>query len=1000
MRNKKILWFITIALVVISIYQLSFSFVANSEENKAEKQAKVLAIELKESTEKLGRTWALLPNNDTINFANADALEVATTAFMNQILRDKAEKAVYPVLGTTFKDVKKRSLAFGLDLVGGMSVALEISIPEMIQSYASNKNDFKFKVPYDKAVSTYNNTGGDFIQLFAQFHAATNPGRDLVREFNISELDGALSAKSSNSEVISFLKGKIAASMDGVEQIMSRRINQFGVAQPNIQKDLVRSRLYIELPGVKDQATVTEKLQSTANLQFFETFNKSEIMSFFTQADAISKTEEVIEAAPVAKDSSDTTTTIDTAKKIAVLGKTIVGKKSISQLMVPAPQGFGDAVIGTVKISDWKNLSDAFNRADIKAVFPEDCKFMIGSETFSEKGKEEAYIIHAVRVPVFGDAPVTGRDIKEAYATVSQIGKPSVSLQMTNEGADKWGEMTTKNVGRVVAVTMDNIIYSAPMVNEPILNGSTEISGNFSFDETKDFSGLLNGGALPAPCVIKEQTNVGPTIGAENRSSGFISFGIALLCVFVYMVFYYGKAGVIADIALIANVLFIFGALASFGAVLTLSGIAGLVLTIGMAVDANVLIFERIREELALGKSETESFDLGFSKALSSIIDANVTTLITAVVLKIFGTGPIESFATTLIIGLITSVFAAVIISRLIIHFRLEKGVATSFSTRFTKNAFKNIKIDFVKHRFKFYIVSTIITLVGIVSLFTRGLSPSVEFSGGRTYTYAFDKTVDDELVRNTLTSSLKDEKGKSASVEVKTRNGSFELVISTNFMMNNPKSNNIVVDKMNESLATIKDKVGNAKLLESRTVSAAVSDELKSSSFISMTIALILIFIYILIRFGRWQYSTGAIIAMAHDVFMIITAFSLFHNVLPMNLDLDQSFIAALLTVIGYSINDTVIVFDRIRENLSTGNVAKMDNKTLINDAMNSTLSRTINTSFTTALVLLVMFILGGTAISGFIFALLVGVVVGTYSSVCIAVPLLIDLSKKKMLE
>jgi SecD/SecF fusion protein len=991
MRNKNLLWFITIMILVISIYQLSFSFITSSEESKAEKKAKIFAEELKTESLKNGGGLVELPGTKTkVDFKNPDALELAISAFTNKILREKSEKSVY--MGNTFKEVKAKSLAFGLDLVGGMSVALEMSVPETVLSFSIDRENLFFKKPFDEALGTYNSTGGDFIQLFVSKYESKNPNRRLVQDINLSDMDGKLSTKSTNADVAAFMREKVATSMDGVEQIMSKRINQFGLSQPNIQKDLGRSRLYIELPGVKDQATVTEQIQKTANLEFFETIDRTQIASALNQADVLSKYE--MEAPAIL--SVDTTKGKDSMSK-AVENKTaIVGKKSVLQMLTPVP-GAGEALVGQVKVSEWDDLKALLRRSDIKAVFAEvaggECVLMPDATTVTEKGNEESYLIYAVKCPKLG-APVNGKDIDEAYATIDQKGNPAISLKMTTEGADKWASMTQDNTGRTVTITMDSIIYSAAMVRGPITGGNTEITGNYTIQETKDFAGLLNGGALPAPCVIKEQTVVGPTIGAENKASGFISFGIALLCVFLYMVFYYGKAGVIADIALIFNVIFIFGALASFGAVLTLSGMAGLVLTIGMAVDANVLIFERIREELALGKSDKESFDLGFEKALSSIIDANVTTLITAIVLKVFGTGPIESFATTLIIGLITSVFAAVVIGRLIMYYRLEKGQHTSFDTRFTRNAFKNIHIDFVKHRKKFYLVSGLLTVLGIVSLVARGLNPSVEFSGGRTYTYAFDKKVNEELVRTTLTNELK------SSVEVKTRNGSYQLIISTNYLLNDSKSNNLVIEKLGSALGKIQSQVGSAKLLESRTVSAAVSEELKYSSFKSMAIALILIFVYILVRFGRWQYSTGAIIAMAHDVFLIITAFSLFYGILPINLDLDQAFIAALLTVIGYSINDTVIVFDRIRENLSIGHTSSGSNAELINEAMNSTLSRTINTSFTTALVLIVMFFLGGTAISGFIFALLVGVVVGTYSSVCIAVPLLIDLSPKKMLE
>ena len=594
-----------------------------------------------------------------------------------------------------------------------------------------------------------------------------------------------------------------------------------------------------------------------------------------------------------------------------------------------------------------------------------------------------------------------GRDIKNASTGYDQNeGKITVDLQMTEEGADKWSQMTQENTGRVISITMDDVVYSAPRVNEAIKGGRTQISGSFSINEAKDLSGLLNGGALPAPCVIKEQTKVGPTIGAENASAGLMSFMIAFILVFIYMVFYYGKSGIIADIALFANILFIFGSLASFGAVLTLAGIAGIVLTIGMAVDANVLIFERIREEQTAGKDLKSSIDTGFKKALSSILDANITTLLTAIILKTFGSGPIESFATTLIIGIFTSVFAALVITRLSINWWIKSGRSISFETKMTKGAFKNFNINFVGKRKKYYIISGILVFGGIISLVTKGLNPSVEFSGGRTYGVKFEKNAGDNLdyIRTNLNSVLIDKNGKKSSLELKTKGNNFFLDITTNYMLADENANLKVKEKLLEGLEKSESKVGQAKIMESRSVSATVSKELISSSLSAIILSLLAVFAYILMRFGRWQYSTGAIIAMLHDVTIVLAAFAILHGILPFNLDVDQAFIAAILTVIGYSINDTVVVFDRIRENLRLHKSS--DENEQINIALNSTLSRTINTSMTTFIVLLIIFLFGGAAIKGFIFALMIGVIVGTYSSLFIATPILIDFSNNRLTE
>jgi SecD/SecF fusion protein len=525
-----------------------------------------------------------------------------------------------------------------------------------------------------------------------------------------------------------------------------------------------------------------------------------------------------------------------------------------------------------------------------------------------------------------------------------------------------------------------------------INNGNTQISGSFTFQDAQDLAGLLNGGALPAPCVIKEQTKVGPTIGAENTRSGLMSFAIALVLVFIYMYLYYGKAGLVADFALFANIIFIFGALASFGAVLTLAGIAGIVLTIGMAVDANVLVFERIREEISNGKEKMDAVNEGFSKALSSIIDANVTTLLTALVLKIFGSGPIESFATTLIIGIFSSMFAALIISRLIFIWMAERGQEISFDTSFTKGAFKNLKIDFLSKRKLSYGISAVLIIIALVSLFTKGLNPSVEFSGGRTFGVKFEKSADNniEYIKENLTKVM-----KGASVDVKTKSSNFYVEITTNYMRSDETANIQVKQKLEEGLKLCSPKLGTYKIEpESRFVSSTVSNELITSSTIAIILSLIIIFAYILLRFGAWQYSASAIFALAHDVLVVLGIFALFSGILPFNMDIDQAFVAAILTVIGYSINDTVVVFDRIREDLSWKQTANFNEE--INGALNSTLSRTFNTSMTTFVVLLIIFIFGGAAIKGFIFALLVGVLVGTYSSLFVATPLLVDLNKK----
>ncbi len=994
MRNKGFFWFLTILLTAVCVYQLSFTWVASNVENKASKEADARVNELFAKHKQEGTTMAELPNDTEVDLTLPEARELAKAAFVNQILKEKAESKVYPIFGSTFTDVKKRSLAFGLDLVGGMSVTLEISVPEMVKSYIKNPRDIRFKKPFDRAVAKYNARGGNFIDIFQKENEAVNKDMPLVRLFAISELQ-ELSINSSNSEVVAFLKDKAASSMDGVEMIMNRRINQFGVAQPNIQKDPINNRLYIELPGVQDESTVASRLQSTANLQFFETYAPSEIAGQWQQASQISKQKE-IEVAEVTDSTKVDSSNVDSNKtqKLGDLTSTLGGNsKGLAELVTPK----GDYSIGFVSIENKEDVDRLLQRQDVMSVFPENLRFMWSAdvEKLDKKSKTSGLFLYAISVPDNGVAKVGGKDIKSASTGFDQSSSlVTVDLKMSEEGADKWGEMTGDNVGRVVAITMDNLVYSAPRVINAITEGNTQISGSFTIDEAKDLAGLLNGGALPAPCVIKDQSKVGPTIGAENSKAGLISFAFAFLAVLLYMYWYYGKAGLVANIALAINVIFIFGSLASFGAVLTLAGIAGIVLTIGTAVDANILIFERIREELARGVNTEDSINTGFKKALPSIIDANVTHLLVAIILKVFGTGEVESFATTLIIGIFTSLFSAIIISKLVITSWLKKGKEITFHTKMSEGLFQNFHFDWVGKRKYFYMFSISATIVGVIAVSTMGLKQSVEFTGGRMMSVKFEQKADIEGIRKELSKVLI-EKGEIASIDLKTKSNDFNVEIVTNYKLKDDGATDEVNAKIKQGLDACKAKMGSYQVTNTRSISASISNELWSSSAVAIFFSLLAIFAYILIRFGHWQYSIGAIVGLAHDAFFVITIFSLLHGILPFSLDVNQAFIAAILTVIGYSMNDTVIVFDRIRENLRNSKEDDHHHE-IINRSLNTTLSRTFNTSMILFVVVLIMFIFGGPAIKGFLFALLVGVVIGTYSSLCVATPILIDFSKK----
>jgi len=988
MRNKGFFWFITILLTAVCLYQLSFTFVSNSVEKKSEKEANERVADLKLQSVATGDS-ALLPNGVYVDFTEPEGTELAKAAFINQILKEKAENKVYPIFGSTFAETKKRSLAFGLDLVGGMSVTLEISVSELVKNYARNPRDLRFKKPYESALKIYNSKGGDFITLFIKENKRLNNGTPVVRLLGIAEIDG-LKMNSTDDEVDSYFRQIAASSMDGVEQIMNKRINQFGVAQPNINKDAVNNRLYIELPGVQDEATVAQKMVSMANLQFFETYFPSEIGGQWQQATTLSRTKEVIiDDLAVVADSSDTLKD----KSLESLSSLGGSQKGLSDFVKPA----GDYALGYVAAENKTAVDLILNRNDILALFPEDVKFMWSAELeqVATNSKEMAYALYAIRIPESGKPRVGGKDVKSASTGYDeQSGKITVDLKMTDDGADKWAEMTSDNVNKIVAITMDNVVYSAPRVINAITGGSTQISGSFTIDEAKDLAGLLNGGALPAPCVIKEQTKVGPTIGLENSRAGLISFGFAFIAVLLYMYFYYGKAGLAANVALTVNVVFIFGSLASFGAVLTLAGIAGIVLTIGTAVDANILIFERIREEQARGADLLTSVNTGFKKALPSIIDANVTHLLVAIILKVFGKGEIESFATTLIIGIFTSLFSAIVISKLIFTIWLTKGKAISFHTKFSKGLFQNFNFDWVGNRKYFYIFSISVTIIGMFAMFSRGLKQSVEFTGGRTYVAKFEQKADMNYMRANL-SKVFVENGEIASIDLKTKSNDYNVEIVTNFMRENDGATAEVKAKLKEGLDKCKPKMGKYVIVEERSISASVSKELWSSSAIAISLSLLAIFAYIFMRFGHWQYSLGAIVGLTHDAFFVLSVFALLHGYLPFSLDVNQAFIAAILTVIGYSMNDTVIVFDRIRENLRSSNDDE-HHYDIINKSLNKTLSRTFNTSMILFVVVLIMFIFGGPAIKGFLFALLVGVVIGTYSSLCVATPILIDFSKK----
>lgn len=1051
MRNKGFFWFLTIILALACLYQLSFTFITSSVEKKAVSIAQQKVDSVVNSFGENSDSLVLI-GSDSVKINNDKAKEKLYNFYRDQYLRTQAGEEVYPLFGHTYEYCKQHELNFGLDLRGGMSVTLEISTVDLVYSLAGEPQDPKFLVPFNEAKKEFESKGGDFFSIFIDKFEEHNKDNDKVtvaRYFHAANND-KFDGEASNDQIASIIKEEARSALDGVEDIIEKRVNQFGVAQPNIQKLEGSSRLYIELPGVKDKESVRKKLQSTANLEFYEAYQNgpnefgspqigpmlfnqvgpalaksmndevedeseetetpllqqdstsieeeeetllveeetsenqdtsSVEQDFFADDEGVDTTDEVISVDEAVEDTSN----VDPASQNAFVGL-LQARADQQNGWYPGP------VVGLAAVNDTGKISSLLKSTVATDILPEDLRFMWGAKQITDdEGKPTGAIyLYALKIPEDGPE-VSGEDIYSAKQDFNQqTYEVVVSMQMTSEGTDRWADMTTRLNQQYIAITMDNVVFSAPNVNEPMTNGTSQISGNFTVEEAEDLAGLLNAGALPAPAKIVEETIVGPSLGAENIRSGLISFAIALIVVLIYMAFYYSKAGLVSNVALIANIFFLLGSLASMGAILTLPGIAGIVLTLGMAVDANVLIFERVREEVAAGKGQKLAIKDGFNKALSSILDANITTLLTAVVLAIFGSGPIKGFAVTLIIGIFTSLFSAIIITRLIITQWMSANRTVTFSTKITEKWFTTVNLPFIAKRKLFYVISAVVVIGGAISLMTKGLDYSVEFTGGRTYTVVFENEPDFADIKSSLADQFVEEDGTKNTPEVKMVSDKFTAMITTNYMIN---STSPTADATVDSLLTAGlEPFGDFEIENSRKVSDSISADLKESALWSVVFALIIIFLYILLRFRKWQYGLGALLAMGHDVLIVLGLFSIFYGILPFSMEMDQAFIAAILTVVGYSINDTVVVFDRIREYL--GIYRKKSSDEVVNMALNSTLSRTVNTSVSTFLVLLMIFIFGGESIRGFTFALMIGVIVGTYSSVCVATPSMFDMS------
>lgn len=993
MQSKGAVKLFAILLALVCVYQLSFTLVTRS----VEKDAKA--------------------------FANGDP------AKERQYLDSVNTQPVYPIFGHTYKKCKENELNLGLDLKGGMNVTLEVSLVDLIRSMANHSTDATFNKALDNAVAAQSKSQKDFVSLFVDEFQKLDPNGRLAAIFATKELSERINFNSSNEEVKQIIQTEANAAFDRTYQIIKTRIDKFGVTQPNVQK-LGNGRILVELPGIKEPERVRKLLQGTAKLEFWETYDNTEIYPMLEEANKALKltgaADTTVQAEAINTDSlavpadtlKDATAAADTAAKsedlVAQLGEKkeggdtaktdTTGQKSFEDFARENPffavltpsvgqneQGQSELrkgpVIGMSLIKDTARVNQYLAMPQVRSKFPREFKAFWSVKPIDAEGRVLQLV--AIRMPNRDfQAPLDGSAVVDARKQKGQFSDNwEIGMSMNAEGARTWKRLTGQNIGKSVAIVLDDYVYSFPVVQNEISGGNSSITGQFTLEEADDLANVLKVGKLPAPARIVEDTVVGPTLGQEAINAGLISFVIALVLVLLFMVSYYSNAGLVADIALFANVFFIMGILASLGAVLTLPGIAGIVLTIGLSVDANILIFERVREEMALGKGLRLAISDGFKHAYSSIIDSNVTTLILGIILYVFGTGPIQGFATTLIIGILTSLFCAIFITRMIFEWMLGRNKDIRFWNNFSKGAFKNIHINFVERRKIYYMISGLIIAAGIAAFVTKGLNFGVDFQGGRSYVVRFEKpmaTVD-------VIDALKGPFGKSP--EVKTFGGENQVKITTTYLIDDPAQDAEVrvTDKLNEGLKAIG---GNYTVLSTQKVGPTIADDIKSSAIWAILISCALMFIYIFIRFKRWQFGLGAVIALLHDAVVVLSFFAIFNGVLPFSLEIDQAFIAAILTVMGYSMTDTVVVFDRIREFVGVHHHAHNQRK-VINDALNATLSRTINTSLTIFFVLLAIFIFGGEVIRGFTFALLIGIVIGTYSSICIATPVVVDFAK-----
>ncbi|NLX29490.1 MAG: protein translocase subunit SecDF [Bacteroidales bacterium] len=1003
MQNKGAITTFAILLAAVCLYQLTFTWKARQIENRAKEFAQ---------------------GNSAKEYAYLDSISGVE---------------VYNFLGLkkfTYKDVKELEMNLGLDLKGGMNVTLEVSVVDVIRAMSNYSTDSTFNAALNRAVEMQRNSTQDFVTLFGQAFEAVDPNARLAAIFNTLELKERVKFDSSNEDVLKVIREETDAAIDNSFNVLRTRIDRFGVAQPNIQQLQTRGRILVELPGIDNPERVRKLLQGTAQLEFWETYENQEVYPYMLQANQRVRELTAIAAAPAdtaavtppaegsagtlaeaadttAATSSETTSLLDEIKSdtsAVTDGTTPADLENFRReyplfaVLNPSTDQTGNLfpgpVVGTAHAKDTSEVNAMLAREQVRAIFPRNMLFRWTANPVDEEGNYFR-LIALKSTSRDGKAPLTGDVITDARQDYDQMGgRPEVAMSMNSEGAKIWARMTKENIGKSIAIVLDDYVRSFPTVQNEITGGRSSITGLESIEEATDLSNILKSGKMPAPARIMQEDVVGPSLGKEAINSGFASFGIAFLLVLLYMLFFYSrKAGLAANIALLFNVFFLIGVLASLGAVLTLPGIAGIVLTLGMAVDANVLIYERVQEEVWAGKGLKLAITDGYKNAYSAIIDGQVTTLLTGIVLYIFGSGPIKGFATTLIIGILTSLFTAIFITRILFEWQLKRNIHITFTSKTTANWLRNTKIKFIDNRRIAYYISGALITLSILSFIVRGFELGIDFQGGRTYTVRFDQDVKVADVRNALAEVY------GTAPEVKTFGSANQVRITTKYKVDDMSEN---VDGEVEQLlykgltdggflsnVGFEDFSSNYRV-SSQKVGPTISDDIKRDAVIAIFFALVAIFLYILVRFSNWQYGLGGVVSLAHDTIITLGAFSLFHGVLPFSLEIDQAFIAAILTVIGYSINDTVIVFDRIREYMHI--YPKRDTKTNMNHAMNSTLRRTFSTSLSTLVVLIAIFLFGGASIRGFIFALLVGIGIGTYSSIFVATPVVFETMKRKM--